>query len=98
MICKDFEKMMIYSIGKFLNLKVNTNASLLSEKLCHALLCGGAKTVVFSADAAEEPLYSKLRVRGRLDKVLKNIERFQKIREDHYKQSTINYKSVRCIS
>ena len=76
--------MMIYSIGKFLNLKVNTNASLLSEKLCHALLCGGAKTVVFSADAAEEPLYSKLRVRGRLNKVLKNIERFQKIREVQY--------------
>ena len=68
LICKDFEKMMNYSVGKFLNLKVNTNASLLSEKLCHALLCGGAKTVVFSADAAEEPLYSKLRVRGRLDK------------------------------
>ena len=84
LICKDFEKMMIYSVGKFLNLKVNTNASLLSEKLCHALLCGGAKTVVFSADAAEEPLYSKLRVRGRLDKVLKNIERFQKIRQEQY--------------
>ena len=40
--------------------------------------------MVFSADAAEEPLYSKLRVRGRLDKVLKNIERFQKIRQDQY--------------
>ena len=85
LICKDFEKMLIYSIGKFLNLKVNTNASLLSEKLCHALLCGGAKTVVFSADAAEEPLYSQLRVRGKLKKVLENIERFQKIREVEYK-------------
>ena len=49
LICRDFEKMMEYSIGKFLNLKVNTNASLLTEKLCHALLCGGAKTIVFSA-------------------------------------------------
>ena len=81
LICKDFDKMMEYSIGKFLNLKVNTNASLLSDKFCHALLCGGAKTIVFSADAAEEPLYSKLRVGGRLEKVLKNIERFKKIRD-----------------
>ena len=89
LICKDFEKMMIYSIGKFLNLKVNTNASLLSEKLCHALLCGGAKTVVFSADAAEEPLYSQLRVRGKLKKVLENIERFQKIREVEYKNTPL---------
>ena len=76
---------MEYSIGKFLNLKVNTNASLLTEKKCHSLLCGGAKTIVFSADAAEEPLYSKLRVRGKLDKVLRNIELFQKIRETNYK-------------
>ena len=73
--------MIEYSIDKFLNFKVNTNASLLTEKHCHALLSGGAKTVVFSADAAEEPLYSQLRVRGKLKKVLENIERFQKIRE-----------------
>ena len=85
LICKDFDKMMEYSIGKFLNLKVNTNASLLTEKMCHALLCGGAKTIVFSADAAEENLYSKLRVRGKLKNVLKNIERFKNIREREYK-------------
>ena len=89
LICKDFNKMMEYSIGKFLNLKVNTNASLLTEKKCHSLLCGGAKTIVFSADAAEEPLYSKLRVRGKLDKVLRNIELFQKIRETNYKNNKI---------
>ena len=89
LICKDFNKMIEYSIDKFLNLKVNTNASLLTEKHCHALLCGGAKTVVFSADAAEEPLYSKLRVRGNLEKVLKNIERFQKIREVEYSNTPI---------
>ena len=89
LVCKDFNKMIEYSIDKFLNLKVNTNASLLTEKHCHALLCGGAKTVVFSADAAEEPLYSKLRVRGNLEKVLKNIERFQKIREVEYSNTPI---------
>lgn len=89
LVCKDFEGMMEYSAGKFLNLKVNTNASLLTEKLCHALLCGGAKTVVFSADAAEEPLYSQLRVRGKLKKVLENIERFQKIREVEYKSTPL---------
>jgi radical SAM protein with 4Fe4S-binding SPASM domain len=40
--------------------------------------------VVFSADAAEEPLYSRLRVGGKLEKVLANIERFQKIRATEY--------------
>ena len=75
---------MEYSIGKFLNLKVNTNASLITEAKCHDLLCGGVRTIVFSADAAEEPLYSQLRVNGKLDRVLKNIELFQKIRETQY--------------
>ena len=89
LISRDFNKMMEYSIGKFLNLKVNTNASLMTEAHCHALLCGGARTIVFSADAAEEPLYSQLRVRGKLDKVLKNIEQFQKIRETQYPEVPI---------
>ena len=89
LICRDFTGMMEYSIGKFLNLKVNTNASLMTEAHCHALLCGGARTIVFSADAAEEPLYSKLRVNGKLDRVLRNIERFQNIRETQYSSCPI---------
>ncbi len=89
LICRDFTGMMEYSIGKFLNLKVNTNASLMTEAQCHALLCGGARTIVFSADAAEEPLYSQLRVNGKLDRVLTNIERFQNIRETQYRSCPI---------
>jgi len=89
LICPEFAGMMEYSIGKFLNLKVNTNASLMTEKHCHALLCGGARTIVFSADAAEEPLYSQLRVNGKLERVLRNIERFQEIRETQYSSTSI---------
>jgi len=84
LLCKDIIPMLEYVRGKFLNLKINTNASLLDEAKCHALLAGGVKTVVFSADAAEEPLYSKLRVNGDLATVLRNIELFQKIRTTQY--------------
>ena len=87
--CSDIVKMLEYTIGKFLNLKLNTNASLLDEKKCHAILSGGVKTVVFSADAATEPLYSKLRVNGSLSKVLKNIENFTKIKETKYQNNPI---------
>lgn len=89
MICKDIVPMLEYTEGKFLNLKVNTNASLLDEEKCHAILSGGVKTIVFSADAAEEPLYSKLRVNGKLSVILENIERFQKIRQSHYPRLSI---------
>jgi len=84
MICKDIIPMLEYARGKFLNLKLNTNASLLDEEKCHAILSGGVKTIVFSADAAEEPLYSKFRVNGKLSEILENIKLFQKIRQLHY--------------
>ena len=84
-----FEEMIKYTDGKFLNLKINTNASLLNEKKCHAILSSGVKTLVFSADAADEKLYSKLRVNGKLETVLKNIELFNSIKEKNYKNKKI---------
>ncbi len=89
LVAKDFDKMIEYTNGKFLNLKINTNASLLTEKKCHSILSSGVKTLVFSADAADEKLYSKLRVNGSLKKVLKNIEMFNSIRNKHYKKKKI---------
>ena len=82
-------KMLEYCENKFLNLKINTNASLLDEKKIHSILSGGVKTLVFSADAADEKLYSKLRVNGNLKKVLKNIENFQNVREKKYPNKSI---------
>ena len=89
MLCKDIKAMLAYTRGKFLNLKLNTNASLLEEDKVHVILESGVKTLVFSVDAAEEPLYSQLRVNGSLEKVLANIERFQKIRETQYPEVKI---------
>ena len=89
LVCKEIISMLKYTEGKFLNLKMNTNASLLNEKSCHAILSGGIKTLVFSADAADSELYSKLRVNGDLNQVLKNIKLFKKIKETHYSGSKI---------
>ena len=85
----DIPEMLEYCSNKFLNLKINTNASLLDEKKIHAILAGGVKTLVFSADAADEKLYSELRVNGNLKKVLKNIEKFQNIKEKKYSKNSI---------
>jgi len=86
---KNITEMLAYTRDKFLNLKINTNASLLNEEKTHSILQSGIKTVVFSADAADEKLYSKLRVNGSLKKVLNNIENFNKIKDNHYKDSKI---------
>jgi MoaA/NifB/PqqE/SkfB family radical SAM enzyme len=81
---KQFAEMLDYLAGKFLAIKVNTNASMLDEEKCHAILAAGVQTLVFSADAASEPLYSQLRVRGNLEEVLANVRLFHDIREKHY--------------
>ncbi len=89
LMCKDIEKMLLYTKDKFLNLKINTNASMLTEKKIHAILQSGVKTLSFSADAADEKSYSKLRVNGNLNKILKNIQLFNEIRDKKYLSSKI---------
>jgi radical SAM protein with 4Fe4S-binding SPASM domain len=81
---KQLPEMLDYLAGKFLAVKINTNASKLDERLCHAILKAGVQTLVFSADAASEPLYSQLRVRGNLEQTVANVKLFRDIREKHY--------------
>ena len=89
LIHKKIVQMLSYLEGKFLALKMNTNAWYLDEEKIHAILQAGVNTLVFSADAAEEPLYSQLRVNGDLDRVIRNIEKFQNIRLNEYPSSRI---------
>jgi radical SAM protein with 4Fe4S-binding SPASM domain len=81
------EEMLSYCGGKFLGLKVNTNASRLTEAICHAILQADVNTLVISADAASEPLYSQLRINGHLDTVIRNVTRFHEIRAKYYPRS-----------
>ncbi len=87
LIHKQIGEMLAYLRDKFLALKLNTNAWYLDERACHALLEAGVNTVVFSADSIAEPLYSQLRVNGKLERVLENISRFRDIRQRHYPHS-----------
>ena len=89
LICRDIVPMLEYCRGKFLAMKINTNAWFLDEEKSHALLQAGLNTLVFSADATSEPLYSKLRVNGQLDRVVKNIRQFKEIRDRFYPDSRL---------
>jgi len=86
-INKQLPKMLSYMSGKFLAGKLNTNAYFLDEKIMHAILESDLQTLVFSADAASEPLYSKLRVNGDLERVVRNIEMLYNIKEKQYPDS-----------
>ena len=62
LMAKQIEEMLAYLRGKFLGLKINTNAWYLDERKAHAILETEPNTLVFSADAADPELYARLRV------------------------------------
>jgi MoaA/NifB/PqqE/SkfB family radical SAM enzyme len=84
---KELPKMLDYLKDKFLATKINTNGSFLTEELCRSILRNNLQTLVFSADAASDPLYSQMRVNGNLNKVLKNVERFYEIQANEFPES-----------
>ena len=84
---KYFSEMTEYANNKFLALKINTNASMLNEKLIHNILSTNFQSIVFSIDAADKETYEKIRVNGKFDKIISNLELFSKIRKKHYSKS-----------
>ena len=89
LLTKGIEEMLAYASGKFLGLKMNTNATFLDEKKAHAILQAEPNTLVFSADAADPDTYAQLRVNGDFDKVMGNIRRFKEIKDRDYPQSRL---------
>tara|TARA_Y100000996_G_scaffold320874_1_gene257003 strand:+ start:2422 stop:3525 length:1104 start_codon:yes stop_codon:yes gene_type:complete len=81
-------EMLHYCSDKFLELKLNTNATRLSEKLCNDILQSGVTDLVFSVDSYQKAEYEKIRVNGIFEKIVENIKRFKDIREQYYPDST----------
>ncbi len=84
---QEFEKMLKYCEGKFIAMKLNTNASMLDEKLIHSILSSDLQTIVFSIDAKDKVEYEKIRVNGKFDKIIKNLELFNNIRNNSYNRN-----------
>jgi radical SAM protein with 4Fe4S-binding SPASM domain len=83
-----FGEMLRYLSGpEIFDLKINTNATHLTEKLTHDMLAAGVNDVVFSVDAGTKETYESIRVGGKFENVVSNIERFNEIRAKHYPQS-----------
>ena len=84
---KHFPEMIDYANNKFLALKLNTNASMLNEKLIHNILSTNFQSIVFSIDAADKETYEKIRVNGNFEKIISNLQLFADIRKKHYSKS-----------
>lgn len=67
--------------------KLNTNATRLTPDLCHEILSADINSVVFSVDASTKDSYERIRVRGKFEKVLANVQMFNEIRARDYPSS-----------
>ena len=86
---KQLGEMLDYIKGKFLAVKINTNASMLTDKLIHQILASDIQTICFSIDAADKKLYEKLRVNGNFEKIIKRVKRFSEIKKNEYPNSRL---------
>ena len=70
-----------------LDLKINTNATRLDDKLAYSILENNVSELVFSVDAGTKETYEQIRVLGKFHKVVQNIKNFKYIRDKHFKKS-----------
>lgn len=83
-------KMLDYISGKFFEVKLNTNATRMTDELSRTILATGVNQLVFSVDAHEKELYEAIRLRGKFDQVLANVQRFEQIRAEEFPESTLS--------
>ncbi len=86
---KQLDEFLKYCEGKFLGLKLNTNATLLDEKKINLLLSSDLQTLVLSIDEKNKENYEKIRVNAKFEKIMQNLELLKNIREKKYKNSKI---------
>lgn len=80
-------EMLEYCKDKFIEFKMNTNATKLTEKLIHQILKSELSDIVFSVDSYYKEEFESLRVGANFEEVLSNIKKFKEIKEKFYPNS-----------
>ncbi len=86
---KQFNEMLDYLETKknIFEIKINTNATFLDDKVCHSILRNKITQVVISADHYQKEEYERLRKNSNFEKILKNVDRLFTIRKLQYPNS-----------
>ena len=86
---KDLPDMLKYTARQknFYEIKLNTNATFLSEKICHAIFKNNITQVVISADHYLKEEFERLRLNSNFEKVIKNVDMLYNIKKNFYSQS-----------
>ena len=77
-----FTEMVKYAKDNGLAVYLSTNATVLTPKLSREILTAGLDWINFSFDGCSKEIYERIRVNADLDKTLKNIINFLKIKKE----------------
>lgn len=90
MMNPDIFKMIKYAKQNgILDVKMNTNATLMNERKIRLLLESGLDNLVFSVDSPYKEEFESIRRGANFDKIVKNIKKFNEIRMSEYPNSKI---------
>jgi radical SAM protein with 4Fe4S-binding SPASM domain len=87
---KNFAEMIDYIGSKenIFEIKINTNATFLNDKICHSIFKNDIAQIVISADHYQKEEYERLRKNSNYEKILKNVDNLFEIRKKYYPNST----------
>jgi MoaA/NifB/PqqE/SkfB family radical SAM enzyme len=75
-------EMITYAKERHLRVETSTNATILTEEVSRKLLQSGLDLIYLSMDGLTKETYEKVRVKGKFEEVLANIERFLDLRHE----------------
>ena len=78
----EIDKFIKYAKKKGIKVGLSTNAVLLNQEIGDRILNAGIDKIILALDSITSDTYSKIRVGGLFDKVVKNIERFIERKKD----------------
>ena len=81
---------MVELLGKQENIfeiKINTNGTFLSEKICHSIFKNKVSQLIISADHYIKKDYERLRLNSNFENVVKNVDLLFNIRKKYYTDS-----------
>ena len=85
----EFKSFLNYVGGKFLDIKIITNATKLNDDLIHTIFKNRIHQVVFSIDSEDKATYERLRKFSNYEKVLSNVKNYNKIKNQYKNINTI---------
>jgi radical SAM protein with 4Fe4S-binding SPASM domain len=87
---KNFAEMLDYIGSKenIFEIKINTNATFLNDKISHSIFKNNIAQIVISADHYQKEEYERLRKNSNYEKILKNVDNLFEIRKKYYPNST----------